>query len=84
MIVESLINFEIGKRVKYNPENHGFLKLGVYHKVMNREGTVGKLPCVGCLDEKGNAISKRTGQVWVLWDGDRSCRIVNYKNLRII
>lgn len=63
MNIESIMNFEIEQRVRFNPDNHGFTHLRAYGKIKDREGVVVKLPCIGYINEDGYPSQKRTGQI---------------------
>jgi len=86
MTLESIINFNIGTKVIFNPENHGFKHLGAYDKVKNRTGRVSVIETL----VKNNIYApsgfehRPTGRISVLWDGDEHPRIYNYKRLKII
>jgi len=82
--VESLINFEVGQTVIYNPDNHGFLHIGAYLKVAERKGKVVRVEQIGGYDKDWKPTYAKTGRITVEWDGVFETRIVNYKRLKIV
>jgi hypothetical protein len=84
MKLESLINFRVGDRVIFNPDNHGYKFLVAYGKVKYREGTV------RFIEERREVLCGgrfefvRTGRITVEWDGTYETKIVHYSRLMII
>lgn len=86
MKMESIINFRVGDRVKYNPANHGYKFLCSYEKVKDREGIVKVVEERVDLGGEGSwgFTQVRTGRITVEWDGIYETRIVHYSRLIII
>ncbi len=68
---ESIINFSIGQKIKYNPDNHCFSMLDRWDKVKD---TVGEVRTVNEIE--------RT--VSVKWPGSKKPRKYHYSRLIII
>lgn len=84
MKLESLINFRVGDRVKFNPDNHGYKFLRAYGKVKDREGTVRVVEEKLEMLHGGGFEQRRTGRITVEWDGVYETKIVQYSRLIII
>ncbi len=84
IILESIINFEVSQRVILNVHNMGGLESAEYIKVKCRKGIVLRIITINCMNSKFEVETKRTGKLNVLWEGDKSFRVVYCKNLRII
>ena len=82
--LESIMNFERGQVVKYNPDNHGFRKPKAFENVRGRIAKVIHVEQKGDVNSSGQFVYGRTGRITVLWEGDSLTRIVNYKNLVIL
>jgi len=83
MILESIINFKVGDKVVFNPDNHGYKKLGNYEKVKDRVGVVKCVESFVNRTDDGGFCYKESGRISVEWEGDYTCRIYDYKRLRL-
>ena len=83
MILESIMNFDAGKMVKINPDNHGYEKMGYYDKVKDRLGRIREVEMESKMHH-GKAVYAPTGRMSVKWGGDSTPRIVDYRRLVIV
>lgn len=82
MILESVINFAVGDKVIFNPDNHGYKNIGNYEKVKDRIGVVRFVESFVHRMDDGGFVYKESGRISVEWEGDFTTRIVNYKRLK--
>ena len=87
LILESIINFEIGQTVRINPDNPMVGDKQGHNKIenANRCGKIIWIEEEKYLDYEGETKVRRTGKMGVKWEkAHRSAKAINYKNLIIV